>query len=327
MDFPLKPWEQMNKEEQTRFREMSEEDIVRRWHSKQGDEIKTKIIEVNLRYGSSSEYKRFLGTVKTDWGNKPPKIDLRGIDFSGFSNLRDNEIFSFDFSDCSLKYANLSNAEFSSTKLRNADILYSDFSHSILDECNFYGANLTLSDFSNSRLEGADFRNAWISDVSFQDSDLGYIKYNRRTDFHNIDIASVKGSSNPIFVSYVRRKHYLKHFKSQNLGNKIVYYLWLAISDCGQSFLRWSAVSAVICLMFGLIYTNFPGSFSIANDRSPTVFTFYYYSVVTFTTLGFGDIVPKNLWAEIAVTTEVITGYVMLGGLISIFATKFIPKN
>jgi len=44
MDFPLKPWEQMNKEEQTRFREMSEEDIVRRWHSKQGEEIKTKII-------------------------------------------------------------------------------------------------------------------------------------------------------------------------------------------------------------------------------------------------------------------------------------------
>jgi hypothetical protein len=79
--------------------------------------------------------------------------------------------------------------------------------------------------------------------------------------------------------------------------------------------------------MFGSIYSRFSESFFIANNRNATDFTFYYYSVVTFTTLGFGDVVPKDLWAEIAVTAEVITGYIMLGGLISIFATKFIPKD
>ena len=69
-----------------------------------------------------------------------------------------------------------------------------------------------------------------------------------------------------------------------------------------------------------------PEYFIVANERIPTWFTFYYYSIVTFTTLGFGDIVPKNILAEILVTIEVILGYIMLGGLISIFATKFIPK-
>ncbi|OGQ86022.1 MAG: hypothetical protein A2464_09680 [Deltaproteobacteria bacterium RIFOXYC2_FULL_48_10] len=327
MDFPLKTWEQMNEQEQNHFRKMSQEDIVGRWHSKQGEEIKRRIIEVNLRYGSSNEYRQFIGTVKISWGEKPPKIDLRGIDFSGFSNLTDDEIFGFDFSDCSLTYSNFSDAELSTSNFKGTDILYSNFSHSELDECDFSDANLTLSDFSSSSLEGSNFQNSWISDVSFRNANLGYIKYNRRTDFHNIDIASAKGSSNPIFVSYVKRKQYLKHFQSQSSGNKVLYYVWLSISDCGQSFTRWSLTSLVICIGFGFMYSTFPDSFIIANNRASTPFTFYYYSAVAFTTLGFGDIVPKALWAEVAVTAEVIIGYVMLGGLISIFATKFIPKD
>ena len=327
MNFPLKPWEEMNDKERNHFSRMSEEDIVGRWQSEQGKLIKEKIIDVNMRYGSRKEYGQFLGTVKTDWGLKPPRFDLRGIDLSGFSNLKNDEIFRFDFSDCSLLYSDFSNSEFASSQFKNADILYSDFSGSILDECDFSGTNLTLSNFNNSNLEGANFKNAWISDVSFKDSDLGYIKYNRKTDFHNIDIASAKGSSNPIFVSYVKRKQYLKHFRSQSIGNILIYYLWLLISDCGQSFMRWSFVSLLICTMFGFMYSRSHESFIIANNRDITPFTFYYYSVVTFTTLGFGDVVPKDLWAEIAVTTEVIIGYVMLGGLISIFATKFIPRD
>jgi hypothetical protein len=52
-----------------------------------------------------------------------------------------------------------------------------------------------------------------------------------------------------------------------------------------------------------------------------------YYSVVTFTTLGFGDIVPKTNLAALLVMAEVILGYVMLGGLISIFATKLARRS
>ena len=48
----------------------------------------------------------------------------------------------------------------------------------------------------------------------------------------------------------------------------------------------------------------------------------FYYSIVTFTTLGFGDIIPKTTIAAMCVTVEVILGYVMLGGLITIFASK-----
>ena len=52
-----------------------------------------------------------------------------------------------------------------------------------------------------------------------------------------------------------------------------------------------------------------------------------YYSVVTFTTLGFGDITPKTLEASRWLMAEVILGYVMLGGLISIFANKIARRS
>ena len=96
--------------------------------------------------------------------------------------------------------------------------------------------------------------------------------------------------------------------------------------------------SLFIAGIFGAVYANYPvpdwypealSNFLIAIDpsidiqgRDATPFTPYYFSIVTFTTLGFGDVVPKNLAGEIWLTSEVVLGYLMLGGLISIFSTK-----
>ncbi|MBW2993226.1 hypothetical protein KY317_01475, partial [Candidatus Woesearchaeota archaeon] len=46
-------------------------------------------------------------------------------------------------------------------------------------------------------------------------------------------------------------------------------------------------------------------------------------------TLGFGDITPSPScwWAQAIVTLEVTFGYIMLGGLISIFANKLARRN
>jgi voltage-gated potassium channel Kch len=47
-----------------------------------------------------------------------------------------------------------------------------------------------------------------------------------------------------------------------------------------------------------------------------------YFSVVTLTTLGYGDIVPSSTAAQVLCMVEVFMGYVMLGGLLSIFSNK-----
>ncbi len=62
-------------------------------------------------------------------------------------------------------------------------------------------------------------------------------------------------------------------------------------------------------------------------NREPDVLTWFYFSVVTFTTLGFGDVTPIGWVGELVVMIEVILGYIGLGGLITIFATKIIPPR
>ncbi len=47
-----------------------------------------------------------------------------------------------------------------------------------------------------------------------------------------------------------------------------------------------------------------------------------YYSIVTITTLGYGDVVPASLPAQVLAVSEALMGYVGLGGLLSIFAQK-----
>ena len=53
-------------------------------------------------------------------------------------------------------------------------------------------------------------------------------------------------------------------------------------------------------------------------------FNALYFSVVTFTTLGFGDVSPNlaNRTAQVVVMAQVVIGYIMLGGLVSILANK-----
>ena len=318
----------MDDAEKTFYREMPEETLRDRWDTSQGQDIRAAIIAANTVANAKADYSSVVGTVKTSWSkDKSAKTDLRGLDLSGYSNLIDDTIWSFDLSDCALHYSDLSNCELTGSDFARSDILYADFSGAYLPDCDFRNTNLTLTSFSHSNLSSADLRGAWITDIDLVDSNLEFIKFNRRTMFHSMDPSKVSGGSNPLFLSYARRRIFLRHFKEHSLVNRVFYYIWLAISDCGQSFTRWFAVSALLCIVFGIIYSRLSGDFSIANDRVPTPFSFYYYSVVTFTTLGFGDILPKTLRAEILVTLEVILGYIMLGGLISIFASKFVPKE
>ena len=69
-------------------------------------------------------------------------------------------------------------------------------------------------------------------------------------------------------------------------------------------------------------FENLNPQILIHPEVAHTVLTPYYYSIVTFTTLGFGNLVPLNLSAQIAIAVEVLFGYIMLGGLISILANK-----
>ena len=66
------------------------------------------------------------------------------------------------------------------------------------------------------------------------------------------------------------------------------------------------------------------GSFWFDRTELWTWITPMYYSLVTFSTLGFGDVHPRlsTAFGQLTVMTEVILGYLSLGGLVAIFTNK-----
>jgi voltage-gated potassium channel Kch len=102
--------------------------------------------------------------------------------------------------------------------------------------------------------------------------------------------------------------------------------------------LRWLGTSLIIITIFGAIYSKYYFDISSVQINHffhivrPSItitgvnnwFSPYYYSVVTFATLGYGDITPSDLAGQIFSVIEVIIGYQMLGGLLSVFAKKIV---
>lgn len=108
-------------------------------------------------------------------------------------------------------------------------------------------------------------------------------------------------------------------------------------TDYGRSFTRWVLWGVLLAVVFGGIFAFHPEAFELGwhlegerivfNTEYQTMFTPFYFSLVTFTTLGFGDVTPVTLWAEIVVTVEVVLGYLFLGLLISIAGNKIAQRS
>lgn len=148
------------------------------------------------------------------------------------------------------------------------------------------------------------------------------------TEFY-LDSQYIDEVSNPSFKRYVADQQFIHDFKAKH--HWFWNWLWRWSSDYGRSMVLWAFWSVLFALAFGSIYRYVLGDcFTFTSKEVGTDIgfgDFVYYSVVTFTTLGFGDIVPTHLHARIVVMAEVILGYVMLGGLISIFANKLARRS
>jgi voltage-gated potassium channel Kch len=58
-----------------------------------------------------------------------------------------------------------------------------------------------------------------------------------------------------------------------------------------------------------------------------TPFSAVYYSIVTLTTLGYGDAVPASMSAQVIAIIEALLGYIGLGGLLSILSNKMARRS
>jgi hypothetical protein len=82
-----------------------------------------------------------------------------------------------------------------------------------------------------------------------------------------------------------------------------------------------------LALVFALVYRLWPDCIMV-NGQAGDIRGFVhalYFSVVTMTTLGFGDIAanPDSWEGQVLLMVQVILGYVLLGALVTRFAVLF----
>jgi Ion channel len=77
---------------------------------------------------------------------------------------------------------------------------------------------------------------------------------------------------------------------------------------------------------YAVIFRLFPGLLN-SDPGAKTWFTPFYFSIVTFTTLGFGDVRPACAMGQIIASTEVILGYITLGLLLAVLAEKLARRS
>ena len=76
----------------------------------------------------------------------------------------------------------------------------------------------------------------------------------------------------------------------------------------------WIGLYICITPIFALIYYWSPDSqFRIPEGAGTDYGSWLYYSIVTITTLGFGDYTPAHGWAQMVTAIEVMCGPVFLG--------------
>ena len=231
----------------------------------------------------------------------------------GLTNLQDARLFSAHLEEATLTKANLANADARCAFLKGARIREAD-----LRGADFTAADLRSADLSLSGLEGATFNNADLRDSRLRAvtefESAGWIG----TDIRDINFAGV----------YRLRRHivdenYLWEFRKSGRLAALVYQVWKASSDCGRSLTRWCTWILLLILLFSWIYTMIGVDFGPGQDWVGSL----YYSVVTLTTLGYGDIVPITPVARLMAMLQVSLGYLMLGGLLSIFANKMARRG
>jgi uncharacterized protein YjbI with pentapeptide repeats len=287
-------------------------------------------------------------------------IDLSGVDLFR-TNLQHANLKKSDLNGAELTEANLQSAAMYKCNLRGAVLQEADLSSADLTECDctgadFRGANLRHSNLTASKLCDADFTSADLTGAKLCDADITSANF-RAANFSETDLTRVKfggfrrmagkyygirgieqSFGNAVFVREAKDEDYIETVYQNicampdGIIKKIdlaLFWAW-GLIDNGRSLLKVGIYAALISTLYGLIYTldlSLGWGLMDYSNSAGTWFTPFYYSLVTYTTLGFGDVTADSLIGEMLVISEVIAGYFTLGMLLAILANTVARRS
>ncbi len=265
-------------------------------------------------------------------GSNLQSCSLRGCNLDGAQFLG-ADLSDADLTECRAPGATFGQADLTRAVLFGADLTAASLSSAILRHADVRAANLhgarmletdlTDADLSRATVTEADLSGSRLSGARFTDADFSGATLRSLADFDHADWIGVSVLDIDFSGAYMVRReimdqNYLWEFRNRDRRHAVLFAIWKATSNCGQSIARWAAMTVMVALVFAVLFTVV----DIDYGPNQTAVSPLYFSVVTITTLGYGDALPTSAAAQALVILEVAVGYMMLGGVLSIFATR-----
>ncbi|MBL68035.1 MAG: hypothetical protein CMO74_06225 [Verrucomicrobiales bacterium] len=268
------------------------------------------------------------------------KAEFMGTTFRG-ANLSECSALSTGFGLTDLTEANFFNAKLGRASFVDAQMRRADFRAAEMTGCrllegnlvktDFTQANLTNADLCETDIEGANFRYTKLRGVQLRD-----VRNYTAANWIGADVRDVDFTGAYLVRRHIIDENYLHEFRHQSRVSRVVYFFWKWTSDCGRSMTRWGLFLAINALLFAFVYwamdnwmlpagvdSHLKGLAALQGDLLPYI----YYSVVTFTTLGYGDVSPVTTAGQAVLIVHIAIGYLGLGALLSILANKFASRG
>ena len=247
-------------------------------------------------------------------------LDLIEADLQG-ANLVDADLQGANLEGANLQGANLEGANLQGAILVDADLQgaileYADLQGADLYVANFQGADLYVAKFGDSNLWEAELDEIVINEIHWGFEQASQIYRNLKNYFRNEGIYERSGHYY-YREKVVEKKIYRQENKRKYLGSLLLDLLCGYGEKPGRiifSSLFWIFFNSIMYFILGIERGVVEIGLSLQAGVSENAMNFLnclYFSFVTFTTLGYGDLHPVGITKTFA-TIEAFTGAFML---------------
>jgi len=305
--------------------EASEQHGVCFWHDrtapKTAPDIKQRL-EVVVKSGRSLAGFELKGAdlhhIKLVCPGASTGLDLSGADFY-HANLTGAHLFQANMQGCSLMKADLSHANLNCANLQEANLLGTEFEKTKIENVQ-WGAHVTQEKKGRAALKAGDHETAMDF---FQQSEEVYRNLRKVAEYRGL----FEHAGTFFHHEMTMRRFRMPRFSFARMVSKLV-DLFCGYGEKPINVIVFSLllifVCAIIYFMMGIMGADGEIIFQQAHSLTQNVTSFLYciyFSVVTFTTLGYGDISPIG-WTRMTASTEAFMGSFILALFVVVFVKK-----
>lgn len=324
------------------------------WHSIREDKADPSVVESYFGPGQT------IGQaveVEVRAGRSLANIYLSNVGLGGASNLTGAVFSNSLLTGVHFAYAVLDYAKFDGANLESSNLAQCS-----LQNVNFHNANLHLVKFRNNRFTGSiglsrdsfrGFKKGWLPHYSMLESfpeqsepmyRLLCLHFSAQSLFDDASWAAYRAcvlrrkilrkKLSPLYLSVVEGMKLLADIRVPGRTPKVHWrVLWIisfvtliqslvleSVIGYGEKPLRVVSYAIATIIAFALIY--FMGSGLSENSFADCL----YFSLVTFTTLGYGDVIPKRSFRLVA-ASEALLGILLCGLLLFCFSRRSVGRS